>query len=175
VSLLVLAFMPGAANAYYYSAWAVSFSFRLLAVNMSNALIVEGALAETKVRSLVRQVSRMAFAVVVPLVVVVVVAADPIMAAFGPKYTEAASLLRLFAVALIPFTILNFVIAVERIQERVGRALLIAGASTALTIGLDLWLIPSIGLSGAGWGWLIGQTLGAAIAVGLTLGRRAGS
>jgi O-antigen/teichoic acid export membrane protein len=175
VSLLVLSFMPGAANAYYYSAWAVSFSFRLLAVNMSNALIVEGALAESKVRSLVRQVSRLAFVVVIPLVVVVVAGADQIMAAFGARYTEAANLLRLFAVALIPFTILNFVIAVERIQERVGRALLIAGASTALTIGLDLWLIPSVGLSGAGWGWLIGQTLGAAIAVSLTLGRRAGS
>ena len=97
------------------------------------------------------------------------------MAAFGPKYTQAANLLRLFAVALIPFTILNFVIAVERIQERVGRAMLIAGASTALTIGLDLWLIPSVGLSGAGWGWLIGQTLGAVIAAWLTMRRAARS
>ena len=44
-----------------------------------------------------------------------------------------------------------------------------------LTIGLDLWLIPSLGLTGAGWGWLIGQTLGAAIAVWLTLGRRSRS
>jgi O-antigen/teichoic acid export membrane protein len=171
VSLLVLAFMPGAANAYYYSAWAVSFSIRLLAVNMSNALIVEGALAASKVRSLVRQVSRLAVVVVIPLVVVVVACADPILAAFGPQYTHAANLLRLFAVALIPFTIVNFVIAVERIQERAGRALLIAGASTALTIGLDLWLIPSAGLTGAGWGWLIGQTLGAAIAIRLTLRR----
>lgn len=175
VSLLVLAFMPGAANAYYYSAWAVSFSLRLLAVNMSNALIVEGALAESKVRSLVMQVSRLAFVVVIPLVVVVVACADPIMAAFGPQYTHAANLLRLFALGLIPFTMVNFVIAVERIQERAGRALLIAGASTVLTIGLDLWLIPSAGLSGAGWGWLIGQMLGAAIAVRLTLRRSASS
>jgi O-antigen/teichoic acid export membrane protein len=175
VSLLILGFMPGAANAYYYSAWAVSFSLRLLAVNMSNALIVEGALAEDKVRSLVRQVSRLAFVVVIPLVVVVVAFADPIMSAFGPQYTQAADLLRLFAVALIPFTILNFVIAVERIQERAARALLIAGASTLLTIGLDLWLIPSDGLTGAGWGWLLGQTLGAAIAILLTMRRSARS
>lgn len=175
VSLLVLSFMPGAANAYYYSAWAVSFSLRLLAVNMSNALIVEGALAEDKVRSLVRQVSRLAFVVVIPLVVVVVACADPIMAAFGPQYTHAANLLRLFAVALIPFTFLNFVIAVERIQERAGRALLIAGASTLFTIGLDLWLIPGVGLTGAGWGWLIGQMLGAALAIQLMLRRSARS
>jgi O-antigen/teichoic acid export membrane protein len=171
VSLLVLAFMPGAANAYYYSAWAVSFSLRLLAVNMSNALIVEGALAETEIRSLVRQVSRLAFAVVIPLVVVVVLAAGPIMRAFGPQYAQAANLLRLFAVALIPFTILSFVIAVERIRERAARALLIAGASTLVTIGLDVWLIPSAGLTGAGWGWLAGQLVGAVIAVGLTLRR----
>jgi O-antigen/teichoic acid export membrane protein len=114
-------------------------------------------------------VSRLAFVVVIPLVVVVVAFADQIMATFGPQYMHAANLLRLFAVALLPFTIVNFVIAVERIQERAGRALLIAGASTLVTIALDLWLIPTIGLSGAGWGWLIGQTLGAAIALALTL------
>jgi O-antigen/teichoic acid export membrane protein len=165
VSLLVLALLPGTANAYYYSAWAVGFSFRLLAVNMSSALVVEGALAETKVSSLVRQVSRLALVVVIPLVVFVVLFAGPIMRAFGPEYHHAANLLRLFAIALIPFTVVNFVIAVERIRQRVGPALLIAGASTVATIGLDLWLIPSVGLSGAGLGWLIGQTLGAAIAI----------
>lgn len=164
VSLLVLAFMPGAANAYYYSAWAVSFSLRLLAVNMSSALTVEGALAEAKVRSLVRQVCRLALAVVIPLVVLVVVLADSIMRAFGPEYVHAANLLRLFALALIPFTVVNFVIAVERIRQRVAPALLIAAGSTLTTIGLDLWLIPKAGLEGAGWGWLLGQTVGAVMA-----------
>jgi O-antigen/teichoic acid export membrane protein len=136
---------------------------------MSNALTVEGALAEAKVRPLVLQVSRLALAVVIPLVVLVIVTAGPIMRAFGPQYEQAATLLRLFAVALIPFTIVNFVIAVERIRQRVGRALLIAGSSTLVTIALDLWLIPSAGLSGAGVGWLAGQTLGALIAIWLTL------
>jgi O-antigen/teichoic acid export membrane protein len=165
VSLLVLGFMPGASNAYYYSAWAVSFSLRLLAVNMSSALTVEGALAEAEVRSLVRQVSRLALVVVIPLVVVVVAFADPIMRAFGPEYVHAANLLRLFALALIPFTVVNFVIAVERIRQRVGPALVIAAGSTLTTIGLELWLIPKAGLSGAGWGWLLGQTVGAVVAI----------
>ncbi len=171
VSLLVLGFMPGTANAYYYSAWAVSFSLRLLAVNMSNALTVEGALAESKVRSLVRQVSRLAVVVVIPLVVGVVILAGPIMRAFGPGYEHATSLLRLFALALVPFTIVNFVIAVERIRQRIGPALLIAGVSTFATIGLDLWLIPSAGLTGAGLGWLTGQVLAALVAIWLTLRR----
>jgi O-antigen/teichoic acid export membrane protein len=175
VSLLVLAFMPGAANAYYYSAWAVSFSVRLLAVNMSNALTVEGALAETKVRSLVLQVSRLAFAVLIPLVLGVLVLAGPIMRAFGPQYEHAANLLRLFALAFVPFTIVNFVIAVERIRQRIGPALLIAGTSTVATIGLDLWLIPSVGLSGAGLGWLGGQLIAALIAIRLTVRRDSAS
>jgi O-antigen/teichoic acid export membrane protein len=110
-------------------------------------------------------VSRLALVVVVPLVVFVVLFADPIMKAFGLQYAHAANLLRLFAIALIPFTIVNFVIAVERIRQRAGRALLIAGCSTVATIGLDVWLIPSAGLTGAGWGWLIGQILGALIAI----------
>jgi O-antigen/teichoic acid export membrane protein len=171
VSLLVLAFMPGVANAYYYSAWAVSFSLRLLAVNMSSALTVEGALAETEVRSLVRQISRLALAVGIPLVVVVLAFAGTIMRAFGPGYVHAANLLRLFALALIPFTVVNFVIAVERIQQRVGPALVIAASSTLATIGLDLWLIPTAGLSGAGWGWLLGQTVAAIVAI-MAVGRR---
>ncbi|MBV8997484.1 MAG: polysaccharide biosynthesis C-terminal domain-containing protein [Solirubrobacterales bacterium] len=175
VSLLVLGLLPHAENAYYYGAWAVSFSFRLLAVNMSSALVVEGALAETKVRSLVRQVSRLAVIVVIPLVAFVVLFAGPIMRAFGPEYTHAANLLRLFAIALIPFTIVNFVIAVERIRQRVGPAMLIAGVSTVATIGLDLWLIPSVGLTGAGWGWLIGQTLGAVVAIPLTVRGESGT
>jgi Na+-driven multidrug efflux pump len=53
--------------------------------------------------------------------------------------------------------------------------MLIAGVSTLLTIGLDLLLIPSLGLTGAGWGWLIGQMVGAAIALRLTLRRSAPS
>jgi O-antigen/teichoic acid export membrane protein len=171
VSLLVLAYMPHTANAYYYSAWAVSFSLRLLAVNMSNALTVEGAHAETKVRSLVLQVSRLAFAVLIPLVLGVLLLAGPIMRAFGPQYAHAANLLRLFALALVPFTIVNFVIAVERIRQRIGPALLIAGASTLVTIGLDLWLIPTDGLTGAGWGWLGGQVIAALIAIRLTMRR----
>jgi O-antigen/teichoic acid export membrane protein len=103
--------------------------------------------------------------VVIPLVIVVVVFADPIMRAFGPNYEHAANLLRLFALALMPFTIVNFVIAVERIRQRVGPALLIAGCSTLTTIGLDFWLIPGAGLTGAGWGWLLGQGVGAAVAM----------
>jgi O-antigen/teichoic acid export membrane protein len=121
----------------------------------------------------VLQVSRLALAVVLPLVALVVVSAGPIMRAFGPQYEHAANLLRLFALALVPFTVVNFVIAVERIRQRVGPALLIAGSSTLTTIGLDLWLIPSAGLSGAGWGWLIGQTLAALIAIRLTVRRDA--
>lgn len=165
VSLLVLAFLGSTANAYYYSAWAVSFSLRLLAVNMSSALTVEGALAETKVGSLVMQVSRLALVVVIPLVITVVLFARPIMRAFGPEYEHATNLLRLFALGLIPFTVVNFVIAVERIRQRVRRPLVIAGTSTLATIGLDLWLIPSVGLTGAGIGWLVGQLLGAGIAI----------
>jgi O-antigen/teichoic acid export membrane protein len=43
----------------------------------------------------------------------------------------------------------------------------ISGTGTIATIALDIVLIPSSGISGAGLGWLGGQLLAAAVALGL--------
>ena len=64
--------------------------------------------------------------------------------------------------------------------ERAGRLILSTYAiaavvglavSTGVTIAADVVLIPRLGVSGAGWGWLLGQCLAAAAGVYL-LARR---
>jgi O-antigen/teichoic acid export membrane protein len=166
VPLLVLRYVDDAANAYYYAAWTIGFSARLLAVNLGNAFTVEGAYAAASLRQLLRLATRLSIAVLVPVVVVLVVGAGVVLRVFGPDYAHAATpLLRYYAVSLVPFTLAAFVVAVDRVRERVAAALTITSVGSVLTIGLDFVLIPRLGISGAGLGWLIGQSAAAAVAL----------
>jgi O-antigen/teichoic acid export membrane protein len=166
VPLLVLRYLNEAANAYYYAAWTVGVSTRLLAVNIANALTVEGAYAEVPVRALLRSVARLCGAVLLPVIVVLLLGASEILRVFGADYADAgAPLLRYFAVSLVPFAVATFVVALDRIRERSGAAMVITGAGTATTLLLDILLIPTHGITGAGIGWLGGQTIAAAIAL----------
>lgn len=166
VPLLVLRFLGKEANAHYYAAWTIAFSMRLVAVNLASALMVESAYALDKVWRLARTVTRLGVLILGPLVIVVLVAAEPLLSVFGEGYgSAAAGLLRWFSFALLPFTIITFVIAIDRVQERFGAALLVMCVAAVVTLGLDVFLIPSAGVAGAGIAWLVGQSLGAGVAV----------
>lgn len=168
VPLLVLHYLGDAANAYYYAAWTVGFSVRLLAMNLANALTVEGAYGDTPLAELLRSVLRLCATILLPVMAVLVLAAGVVLEVFGPRYAdEAAPLLRLFAISLIPYTLATLAIAFDRVRERFGAALVISGVATAATIALDVVLIPAHGITGAGWGWLGGQTIAAAVAVAM--------
>ena len=173
VPLLVLAYLDEAANAYYYAAWTIGFSARLLAVNIGNAMTAEGAYGGNPAGRLLRMVARLCVIVLAPTIAALMLAAEPILRIFGERYAEeGTALLRYFSLGLVPFTIATVVIAYERVRERFGAALLITGAGTVATIGLDLVLLPAQGISGAGLGWLAGQSLAAIIAVATLRGMR---
>jgi O-antigen/teichoic acid export membrane protein len=166
VPLLVLRYLDQAANAYYYAAWTIGLSSRLLATNIANAMTVEGAYGEQSIRALLRPVIRLAVTVLLPVMGLLLLGAGVILQAFGPRYAdEGATLLRLFAISLLPYTVATFVIAFDRVRERFGAALMIVVVGTLTTIGLDVLLIPAHGISGAGLGWLGGQLAAAATAL----------
>jgi O-antigen/teichoic acid export membrane protein len=166
VPLLVLRYLDQAANAYYYAAWTIGLSSRLLATNIANALTVEGAYGEQSIRALLRPVIHLVVTVLLPVMALLLIGAGLILQAFGPRYSdEAATLLRLFAISLLPYTVATMVIAFDRVRERFGAALVIVVVGTFTTIGLDMVLIPAHGISGAGLGWLGGQLAAAATAL----------
>jgi O-antigen/teichoic acid export membrane protein len=165
VPLLVLRYLDPAANAYFYAAWSVSLSARALSVNVTDALMVEAAYGQESFVRLLRRLARLLALVLVPTILVMVLAADQILRVFGPAYAEqGAGVLRLFAVGLIPFTVVTLALALDRTRQRFADALVITAVGTVATLGLDVLLIPRHGLSGAGVGWLCGQTLAALVA-----------
>jgi hypothetical protein len=134
--------------------------------DVTDALLVEAAYGQESFGRLLRRLARLFALVLVPTVLCLVVAAGPIMHIFGEGYAEdGAAVLRWFALSVIPFTIVTLALALDRTRERFGDALLITTVATVTTIGLDLVLIPSQGIAGAGLAWLCGQTLAAIVAM----------
>lgn len=174
VPLMVLGFLGPSSNAQYYAAWSIGFSLRLLAVNISSALLSEAARAEHDLPKLMRSAARLAAGVLLPLSLVALIGAAPIMSVFGSDYDDGVGLLRIFAVSLLPFGLVTGILTIERVRQRNGLGLLVVGVATGVTITADAILIPKLGIHGAGWGWLIGQTLAALIGV-LVLMRQGGA
>lgn len=165
IPLLVLRYLGEDANAYYYAAWTIGFSARLLLLNVANALTVEAAYAEDTVRRLLASARRLAVVVLVPSVLVLLLGAPLLLQVFGEPYRAAVGLLRWYALSLPLFAIATFVAALDRVRERFELALAITASSSAVVITLDVLLLPRLGLSGAGLSWLLAQVLSAAVAV----------
>jgi O-antigen/teichoic acid export membrane protein len=166
VPLLVLHFLDAASNAYFYAAWSVSLSARALAVNVTDALMVEAAYGHESFARLLRRLTRLFAGLLVPTILAMGLGADLILRLFGSGYAaHGAGALRWFAVGLVPFTVVTLALALDRVRQRVADALVITAVGTLATLGLDLVLIPSAGLTGAGLGWAAGQGLAALVAL----------
>lgn len=172
VPLLVLRSLGESKNAYYYAAWTIGFSARLLSVNIANAFTVESVYQRDTRGSLLGPATRLLAIVVGAVLLVMAVAADPILRLFGPNYVEGATLLRLFSVSLIPFAASSIIIARDRVNGSYRTALPMSVLATLSCIGLDVVLLPRMGTAGAGIGWLVGQTLGAGLGLAMVRLRR---
>jgi O-antigen/teichoic acid export membrane protein len=170
--LIVLGLLGDSSTAFYYAAWTISFSVRLLAVNLGSAVTVQGSRDGPPTSTHRRHVGRIAVAVIVPAVVATALLAELAMALYGPRYREsAADLLRLLAIAVLPYAAVTLFVVGERIAERTAAALTVVVTATGATLALDVLLLPRLGLAGAGVATLGAQLL-ALVVAGLILARR---
>jgi O-antigen/teichoic acid export membrane protein len=175
VPLLVLRSLGESDNAYYYAAWTIAFSVKLLLTGMASALTVEAAYADHPFRALARKAGRLAAVVLLPAVGALVLGADLVLLLFGPDYVAGAPLLRILALSILPSAVVALVVALDVARERFGTALLVTVTGTALALVLDVLLLPAMGITGAGVGWLVGQCVAAALGIGTLLLPRRGA
>jgi hypothetical protein len=96
-----------------------------------------------------------------------------VLGLFGPGYAQHSFvLLVLLVLSAVPDAITNVYVSVLRVQQRFR-------AAAALNIGMSVgavmlawWLLPLVGIAGAGLAWLMMQTAGsAAVAIDLRFKR----
>lgn len=153
--LLVVAMLGSAANAYFYIPFTIVVAFNMLFYAASTSLVVEGAMAEDRIRVLAAKLARHLVVVLVPGTVVIIAAAPLIMLPFGADYVhESTSVLRILACACVFRAISILYIAIARLHGQGLRILAVEGLQMALLLGGAIALADPLGLDGVALAWL---------------------
>ena len=84
------------------------------------------------------------------------------MSLFGSSYARHGTvLLVLLVISAVPDAITNLYVSVLRVRDRLGVAAALNLSLAAMAAACAWLLLPSLGVAGAGAGWLIAQTAGA--------------
>jgi O-antigen/teichoic acid export membrane protein len=158
--VLVVAVAGAAAGAYFYVAWAISDSLRIVTVQMATSLTVEGAHDARSVTVNGYAFLRLLLGLFVPLVVAVVVAAPLILRLSGSDYAvEGVALLRLLSIAVVPSLLITWYLSIARVRHQLLEILTTEGSLALLVLSLSYLLLRAHGVTGVGIAVLISVTI----------------
>ncbi|MCC7021940.1 MAG: phosphotransferase [Thermomicrobiales bacterium] len=153
--LLVLRVAGAEENAYYYLGWTISYSLYLIGRSMSISLLAEVAAAPRQTHSLVADTLVHTLATLGGSALAVTIAAPLVMSLFGDSYAAGgAAILRVLALASIPWGLVTLYVAVARAQ---GRMRVVAGlqvATLVIVLAVSWLLVGPLGGLGVALAWL---------------------
>jgi O-antigen/teichoic acid export membrane protein len=169
--LLVLWELGAEANAFFSMPWLVASSLSMLIWNVASSLLVEAATDKANAGALVRRALKLSLVVGGAGGLVELAGAPFILAVLGPEYArEGTDLLRVMAL-VVPFNaVLVAWTTLMRIHGRMALLVTQQVVGGAGTIGLTVLLLPSLGVTGAGVGFVVSQAA-CGLAVALPLWR----
>jgi len=162
---IIVALQVGpAANAYFYVAWTMASSLKLVAINMTSALTVEGAADHT---SLNRHSHRFLFLLVglfIPVVGLIAAAAPLILRFSGQVYAaEGTAALRLLTLSVLPAVVTSVYLSLARAQNRTTGIVLAQGAFCLLSLVTAAIAVTYYGITGVGVALILSELLVAAV------------
>jgi O-antigen/teichoic acid export membrane protein len=154
--LIVVSRAGAEANAYFYMVWVLRGSLDLIPMNMALSLTTEGAMDQSRMPQLMWQMWKQIMRIMLPAVLIICIAAAPILAIFGDAYSaEGATLLRLVALTVIPKTIIILFLSAARVYHQSKRIIAIQGWLSVLILGFSFPFLDWLGINGVGVAWLI--------------------
>ncbi|CAM5542128.1 Lipopolysaccharide biosynthesis protein OS=Streptomyces alboniger OX=132473 GN=CP975_06970 PE=4 SV=1 [Streptomyces alboniger] len=151
VPVIVASQVSSVDNAYFYITTTIGGTVNLLAINMGASLTVEGAHDPALLAANTRAALRRMAMIMLPVCVILFVAAPLVLSMFGQAYADAATpLLRWFAVGALLRVVMETYFAVQRAQSKTSGIAWLQGLLCVLVLGLTLLLLPRMGLTGAG-------------------------
>jgi O-antigen/teichoic acid export membrane protein len=169
--LLIVALLGSAANAYFFIPYTMIAAFNMLFFAAGTSLVVEGALAEDRIRVLAARIARRFALILVPATVLMIAAAPLILLPFGEDYVrESSSVLRVMACGCGFYAVTALYVAIARLQGQSSRILLVEAAKLPLLMGGVVALSGPLGIEGIALAWL-GSVALVALAIGPSLVR----
>ncbi len=164
--LIILSVVGASGSAYFYMAWTIAYSLQLVSVNSALSLTVEGAARQADVVHSVRRITWLLVRIQVPLVLTIAVFAPLILQLFGRAYAdEASTLLRLFAIGVLPHAINSVFLSLARIRREIRWLFGVQVAQAGLLVLLSLLLLRPMGITGVGVAFLVAQSLVAGVLI----------
>lgn len=158
IPLLVLSITGAAASAQYQMAWAIAYSLYLVGRHLGAAMQAEIGRAPERRQALYASTLVYTLALVTPAVAVIVLFAPQIMALFGADYVaEGGRLLRLFALATLPLSLVTVLLAIARAENLFSAVAAAQVATLVLAVGLGAVMLGQMGTVGMAWAWLLTQ------------------
>jgi O-antigen/teichoic acid export membrane protein len=164
--ILIVAFIGARQNAYFYIPFMIVSSFDLVFLNVTSSLTVEGALASSRLASLMRTaVGRFRY-VLLGGVAVLIIGAEAVLLPFGAQYVHGGTtVLRLLACASTFRVIVALFVVICRIEGTASRILGVQAFTFTAVIGFAFVLGKKGGIDGVAAGWLLANGLaGCAVA-----------
>jgi O-antigen/teichoic acid export membrane protein len=163
--VLVSARLGPEQNAYFYTTFMVASALFFIAPAVGNALFAEASHHPERLGEDVRKAVRHVLMLAGPPALVLLVFGPLILGLFGPAYREEGESLLLILIAAAAFdSALQISLAVLRAKHRLQDAALATWATLIVAIAATWFLLPPLGLEGAGLGWGLGKLVGVLLA-----------
>jgi O-antigen/teichoic acid export membrane protein len=163
--VLVSARLGPEQNAYFYTTFMVASALFFIAPAIGNALFAEGAHEPERLSRDVRRAARHLLMLAGPPALVLLLAGPVILGSFGPTYAEEGDTLLLILIGAAAFDgVLQLSLAILRVKHRLQDAALASWATLVVAIAATWFLLPPLGLEGAGVGWALGKFVGVLLA-----------
>jgi O-antigen/teichoic acid export membrane protein len=163
VPLMVLNVLGAEQSAYFSLAWIIGYVLFLVVRNMGSSLVVEVVRRPERLAEHGLRVLRHSGLLLGAGVAVIFVGAPWILTLFGAQYAEhGTTLLRLLALSALPNLVFSAAVDVLRARRRMRLVVGLQIALCVLVLGLVQFLLPVLGVTGAGVAWLAAECLIAA-------------
>jgi O-antigen/teichoic acid export membrane protein len=171
--IIVVNLLGADLNAYFYIAWAIGGVLSVIPGAASISLFAEGSYEQERLGISVWRSLKMILLLLVPAVMLVLAFADRLLLFFGTAYAEnATTLVRILAVSSLPLAINTVYLAIKRVEKKLKVIVSLTAFVAVVTLGLTYFLLPHMGINGAGIAWLISQAVIALVIMASWLKRR---
>jgi O-antigen/teichoic acid export membrane protein len=156
--LMVLNLLGTESNAYFYAVWMIASLLSAIPYSVSQSLFAEGSHSEASFKENVTRSIKFTFLFLVPVVVVLLVAAKWLLLAFGEGYAaNGLTLLWILMLASLPRGINFIYVSLLRVQGRLMELVIIRSFITVSVLALCFIMLPVHGIISIGYVWLAVQ------------------
>jgi O-antigen/teichoic acid export membrane protein len=165
VPFVVLVHVDAVQNAHFYLSWGVMVVVYISIQVIGQALLIEGGRGGADIRRQAAVAMAVGLAVAASATVLSLGLGPLLAALYGPDYGPVATLLPLLMAGTIPFAVTMTMLTTARIREHSRATITVAVAFAVAVLVPTVLLVSRHGALGAAWGWAIGNTIAAVLAL----------